>query len=833
MISNKSSQTNTYKFYLILIATFCLMFCSTPTLGAAKKVITKSEFIVNGIISLPKGDTAPKGGITIGVKASSDNGTPNNYKDDYVNNDFVSILSGGSSAKYSIPVKKGKSYKVSYFICSNTSVYVLNGYRDAYGTAYDYNKAKLISSSNASEVNLVLIKGKSIENIIIPQKGEPILEHDASDLDKAVLKKAKEIINSVTKPGMTDFEKELALHDYVVLNTKYDNDNYLHGTISGFSYSSYGVLIKGIGVCEGYAVTMNLLLNMVGIETRVVQGTANNGVEKNGGHEWNIVKIEDEYYNLDATWDDPVTDIAGYVSHNYFNISDNELSMDHHWDIKTTPKCNSITYNYDYYTYCKNNGLPLKNSVQKIRGNIILPSGMLAPKGGISILIGATTDNNSNETSSYDFNKTTYVTIPAGRSSVGFSIIVPKNNYGYMLDYTLYTKFDGCLDNGYFRTEGTNYFKSNQSRVTSSNSSDISFYIIKGQAITGTISLPSGDIAPNTGVEIAVMASTDNGTPSDNTDNFNTRTILKIPGGKSSVSYKLTVAKSNALYSVEVSVDSSNSDYLDKGYYSSIGTTMDSKEQTLIDPSNTAPINISILRGNRIDGTVSLPKGDIAANGGYYVRVNAVNVSNSDLSFSTNITIPDGRNSAPFSLKVDPSKAIYKVSYNMNEKRNDVLTKYRIYGYYSVDGTTTIESYGTPINVPNNEQINLVILKCVTIQGYVSLPIGEVAPKGGIKLWIGSETNMYSDTGSSNSSNNYSLSENTDVVIPEGSNSAPYILRILASNNGYSLWYSLKSNYADYSSIGYYYNGGMIKGLSESNLINITDSITINLVIQK
>jgi transglutaminase/protease-like cytokinesis protein 3 len=69
--------------------------------------------------------------------------------------------------------------------------------------------------------------------------------YGASEIDrlcnevKEVEQKAKNILNEIIKPGMSDFEKELAIHDYIVENTTYDYDNYIRRTIPRESYSPY------------------------------------------------------------------------------------------------------------------------------------------------------------------------------------------------------------------------------------------------------------------------------------------------------------------------------------------------------------------------------------------------------------------------------------------------------------------------------------------------------------------------------------------------------------------------------------------------------------------
>jgi transglutaminase/protease-like cytokinesis protein 3 len=167
------------------------------------------------------------------------------------------------------------------------------------------------------------------------------------NMQKSVDEKAKEIINSIIKPGMTEFEKELAIHDYVVKHTKYDYDNLKKGTIPEESYTAYGVLNKGTGVCQGYAIAIHKLMSLAGIESKYVTGTAN-GVP----HAWNIVKINNEYYHLDATLNDPVTFVNGKrletLQYKYFNINDKQASKDHVWKKNEFPKCTSTKYSYRY-----------------------------------------------------------------------------------------------------------------------------------------------------------------------------------------------------------------------------------------------------------------------------------------------------------------------------------------------------------------------------------------------------------------------------------------------------------------------------------------------------
>ena len=151
--------------------------------------------------------------------------------------------------------------------------------------------------------------------------------------------KATDIINTIITPDMDDYQKELTLHDYIAKHTSYDYNNYQNDTVPSESYTPYGILIKGTGVCEGFAQTMRLLLSKVGIECIFVSGTA-----AGAPHAWNIVKIAGAYYQLDLTWDDPVG--VDRSTYHYFNLTDDMIALNHLWDRSRYPRCDATEYNY-------------------------------------------------------------------------------------------------------------------------------------------------------------------------------------------------------------------------------------------------------------------------------------------------------------------------------------------------------------------------------------------------------------------------------------------------------------------------------------------------------
>lgn len=137
------------------------------------------------------------------------------------------------------------------------------------------------------------------------------------------------IVATYTRPSMTDYEKAKALHDWLVHHAYYARGADIE---SYDSHKPEGVILRGVGVCESYALAYQLLLREAGIPCLYVTGSAG------GGHAWNKVMINGQWYNVDATWDDPSgaeTATSGSENYNYFMVPDEVLAIDHTWNIES------------------------------------------------------------------------------------------------------------------------------------------------------------------------------------------------------------------------------------------------------------------------------------------------------------------------------------------------------------------------------------------------------------------------------------------------------------------------------------------------------------------
>ena len=99
----------------------------------------------------------------------------------------------------------------------------------------------------------------------------------------------------------SDYEKIRAVYDYMCENITYDHDGldiFEQNNSYTKIYTAYAALIDGTSVCQGYANLFYRLALELGVDSRIISGIGNGG-----GHAWNIVELDDLYYDVDATWD--------------------------------------------------------------------------------------------------------------------------------------------------------------------------------------------------------------------------------------------------------------------------------------------------------------------------------------------------------------------------------------------------------------------------------------------------------------------------------------------------------------------------------------------------
>lgn len=160
-------------------------------------------------------------------------------------------------------------------------------------------------------------------------------------LESAVVKVVKEI--EALSP-VSNYNKLTYIYEYLQDNVTYDSKEmeacYQSGhSINPMSHNAYGALINKMGVCDGIASAFSLIAQRMGFECSMVSGKAAFRTQGFSKHTWNIIKISDRQYHIDATWDVNHKEQTGEYSYEYFCVSDDSINKDHDWDIKTTPAC--------------------------------------------------------------------------------------------------------------------------------------------------------------------------------------------------------------------------------------------------------------------------------------------------------------------------------------------------------------------------------------------------------------------------------------------------------------------------------------------------------------
>lgn len=127
-----------------------------------------------------------------------------------------------------------------------------------------------------------------------------------SRMKKEMDNAANEILSGLDTT-LPDELKTLYIHDKLVMNMEYDINNQKR--------SAYEALVNNKALCVSYALGFKYLADKAGLNCICV-------ISDSLDHCWNMLYIDGEWYNMDATTDDPTPDYYGYVSHKYFLVSD-------------------------------------------------------------------------------------------------------------------------------------------------------------------------------------------------------------------------------------------------------------------------------------------------------------------------------------------------------------------------------------------------------------------------------------------------------------------------------------------------------------------------------
>ena len=151
---------------------------------------------------------------------------------------------------------------------------------------------------------------------------------------KAMEARVDKLVRTAMK--FSEWDKEKYVHDFICENIRYDKLK------KPYSHEIIGPLGHGVGVCEGIAKSVKVLCDALGV-WRIIAICGNNpekGIKYR--HTWNIVRINGQYYHLDATFDNTLgknEDGLTSIRYDYFNLDDKNIFRDHEPLIAPAPPC--------------------------------------------------------------------------------------------------------------------------------------------------------------------------------------------------------------------------------------------------------------------------------------------------------------------------------------------------------------------------------------------------------------------------------------------------------------------------------------------------------------
>lgn len=154
---------------------------------------------------------------------------------------------------------------------------------------------------------------------------------------EAVVKEAEQVKAGTGEDPVA--EKIEFVHDYITENTSYKLEDACKTENIPLIRTAYGSLVKHEAVCEGYSRALKSVLDRLEIPCILVNGVYRHSDDVMELHMWTNVRVNDKWYGVDPTMDDPVppkskakaesTGLDGYENHEYLLASDIKMSQHH------------------------------------------------------------------------------------------------------------------------------------------------------------------------------------------------------------------------------------------------------------------------------------------------------------------------------------------------------------------------------------------------------------------------------------------------------------------------------------------------------------------------
>lgn len=160
-------------------------------------------------------------------------------------------------------------------------------------------------------------------------------EDEIEAMQKKIDEAAGNIINEITEE-MTEYDIVKLFYDKLAGGVIYDEE-------APNLRDIYGSLVDKKAVCGGYAKAFSYLCDKVGIESLTITGDSGETP-----HMWNMVKLDGEWYHVDATAGYVKNPVVPYIRYDYFCTNDEIIAKSRtvYEQSYSYPKAESMKYNY-------------------------------------------------------------------------------------------------------------------------------------------------------------------------------------------------------------------------------------------------------------------------------------------------------------------------------------------------------------------------------------------------------------------------------------------------------------------------------------------------------
>ena len=214
--------------------------------------------------------------------------------------------------------------------------------------------------------NYVIRSTKAISDAYISGDSSGLSERDKETLDMA-----SEILSDIITDGMSDYDKEKAVFEWMNQNIGGSSDVTVLVREDNSDDNPHGVLAARSAVCVGYATTFRMFMQMLGIPCMVVHNT-------DFVHSWDLVQIDGHWYHVDLY---SAQNTGGPLQ--YLNRDDGLMSgSGYQWSTSFYPAADSLERSYIYENAIKAKDVyeipdAVKTAIEDRAGfaSVLLPAG--------------------------------------------------------------------------------------------------------------------------------------------------------------------------------------------------------------------------------------------------------------------------------------------------------------------------------------------------------------------------------------------------------------------------------------------------------------------------